>query len=57
MSDQESAREWDLDVAPGDREIGPHAVATGVRNYLIGLLLAAGLTVGSFWVASGTGLT
>jgi cytochrome o ubiquinol oxidase operon protein cyoD len=27
-----------------------------VRNYLIGLGLAAALTVGSFWVASGTGL-
>ena len=27
-----------------------------VANYLIGFLLAAGLTAGSFWVASGTGL-
>jgi cytochrome o ubiquinol oxidase subunit IV len=28
----------------------------GVRNYLIGLFLAAILTVASFWVASGTAL-
>ena len=27
-----------------------------LRNYLIGLVLAAGLTVASFWVASGTSL-
>jgi cytochrome o ubiquinol oxidase operon protein cyoD len=44
------------DVAPGDREIGEHGVVAGVRNYLIGLVLAAGLTAASFWVASGTGL-
>jgi len=56
MSDQETAREWSVDAAPGDQETGPHAIATGIRNYLIGLILAAGLTVGSFWVASGTDL-
>jgi cytochrome o ubiquinol oxidase operon protein cyoD len=44
------------DAAPGDREIGEHGVVAGVRNYLIGLVLAAGLTAASFWVASGTGL-
>jgi cytochrome o ubiquinol oxidase operon protein cyoD len=44
------------DAAPGDQEEGAHAVAAGVRNYLIGLGLAAGLTVASFWVASGTSL-
>jgi cytochrome o ubiquinol oxidase operon protein cyoD len=48
--------EWDIDSAPGDQEAGPHGVARGVRNYLIGLALAAGLTVASFWVASGTSL-
>ena len=31
-------------------------VGEGVRNYLIGLFLAAILTVASFWVASGTAL-
>jgi cytochrome o ubiquinol oxidase subunit IV len=44
------------DAAPGEQEGGEHAVATGVRNYLIGLGLAAGLTIASFWVASGTSL-
>ncbi len=44
------------DSAPGEGDIGEHGVAEGVRNYLIGLALAAFLTVGSFWVASGTSL-
>jgi cytochrome o ubiquinol oxidase operon protein cyoD len=41
------------DVAPGDQDNGTSA---GVRNYLIGFVLAAGLTAASFWVASGTHL-
>ena len=44
------------DAAPGDQEGGAHPIAAGVRNYLIGLGLAAVLTVASFWVASGTSL-
>jgi cytochrome o ubiquinol oxidase operon protein cyoD len=40
------------DAAPGDQE-GTQDVAGEVRNYLIGFALAAALTVGSFWVASG----
>jgi cytochrome o ubiquinol oxidase subunit IV len=44
------------DSAPGDQEAGEHDIADGLRNYLIGLALAAGLTVASFWVASGTSL-
>ena len=55
MSDQNTAHDHEWDVAPGD-ESGPHTVATGVLTYLIGLALAAGLTVASFWVASGTSL-
>jgi cytochrome o ubiquinol oxidase operon protein cyoD len=47
--------EWGVDAAPGDAA-GPHTPATGVRNYLIGLGLAAALTIASFWVASGTSL-
>jgi cytochrome o ubiquinol oxidase subunit IV len=43
------------DAAPGDQEAG-EPISTGVRNYLIGLGLAAALTVASFWVASGTSL-
>jgi cytochrome o ubiquinol oxidase subunit IV len=56
MSEHDHAQEWDVDTAPGDQEPRHHDIATGVRNYLIGLLLAAGLTIGSFWVASGTSL-
>lgn len=44
------------DAAPGDLELGEGGTVAGVRNYLIGLALAAGLTVISFWVASGTSL-
>jgi cytochrome o ubiquinol oxidase operon protein cyoD len=44
------------DAAPGDQDLGEGHVADGVRNYLIGLGLAAGLTAVSFWVASGTSL-
>lgn len=44
------------DAAPGDHQTGEHGTAVGVRNYLIGLVLAAGFTVVSFWVASGTSL-
>jgi cytochrome o ubiquinol oxidase subunit IV len=41
------------DSALGNQE---HDIGASVRNYLIGLVLAAGLTVTSFWVASGTSL-
>jgi cytochrome o ubiquinol oxidase operon protein cyoD len=41
---------------PGDQEAGTYDVASAIRNYVIGFLMAAGLTAGSFWVASGTGL-
>jgi len=56
MSQHEQDSEWGVDAAPGDPEAGTYGIATGVRNYLIGLALAAGLTIASFWVASGTGL-
>jgi len=56
MSEQNTVYEFGVDAAPGDQESGPHQVAAGVRNYLIGLGLAAALTAGSFWVASGTSL-
>lgn len=56
MSEHNAASEWGADAAPGDQEAGAHAIVAGVRNYLIGLVLAAGLIVGSFWVASGTSL-
>jgi cytochrome o ubiquinol oxidase operon protein cyoD len=45
------------DSAPGDQDIGEHgSVILGVRNYLIGMALAAGLTVASFWTAGNNGL-
>ena len=44
------------DTAPGDQEPATQDVVSAIRNYLIGFVLAAGLTAGSFWVASGTGL-
>lgn len=57
MSDHEADAVRDVDdAAPGDHDGGQHGVAAGVRNYLLGLVLAAGLTVASFWVASGTSL-
>jgi cytochrome o ubiquinol oxidase operon protein cyoD len=56
MSEHGHAPEWDSEGAPGDHGSGPRDIAVGVRNYLIGLVLAAGLTAASFWVASGTSL-
>jgi cytochrome o ubiquinol oxidase operon protein cyoD len=57
MSNREADAIRDVgDAAPGDQETDEHGIAAGVRNYLIGLALAAGLTVASFWVASGTNL-
>src|ERR1700721_2531553 len=56
MSDQDITHEFGADAAPGDQDTGPHKIAAGIRNYLIGLGLATALTVGSFWVASGTSL-
>ena len=41
------------DVAPGD-EHGPEDIATGVRGYLIGFVLAVGLTAISFYIARST---
>jgi cytochrome o ubiquinol oxidase operon protein cyoD len=51
MNEQETGS--GADAAPGDQQTN---LAAGVRNYLIGLVLAAGLTAASFWVASGTSL-
>lgn len=56
MSERETGIERGVDAAPGDQGTGPQATAIGIRNYVIGLVLAAGLTIGSFWVASGTSL-
>jgi cytochrome o ubiquinol oxidase subunit IV len=42
--------------ASGDHDEEATSLSAGVRNYVIGLVLAVVLTAGSFWVASGTGL-
>lgn len=42
-----------IDTAPGDQEFGAENIGDAIRSYLIGFVLAVGLTVGSFWVASG----
>jgi cytochrome o ubiquinol oxidase subunit IV len=43
------------DVAPGNDDEGGRSLAAGLRSYFIGLVLAAGLTIASFW-AAGTDL-
>lgn len=44
--------ETDFDTAPGDEfAYGTH-LAAGLRGYVLGLVLAVGLTIGSFWLAS-----
>ena len=40
-------------VAPGDHEDEDHRTGREILNYVVGLVLATGLTIGSFWVASG----
>ena len=47
-SEQTLARE---DIAPGDERLDGSGVAQGARGYIIGLLLAAGLTAASFLFA------
>jgi cytochrome o ubiquinol oxidase operon protein cyoD len=47
-------KDTSVDTAPDDQQARNPGRLIG--NYLIGFLLAAGLTAGSFWVASGTGL-
>ena len=44
MSERDTPERQGADAAPGDQGAGPGAFAKGLRNYLIGLTLAAGLT-------------
>ena len=39
------------DIAPGDERLDGTGVAQGARGYIIGLVLAAGLTAASFYFA------
>ena len=56
MSEHDAEDELGIDSAPGDQELEIYGLAIGLRNYLVGMALAAGLTIASFWVASGTAL-
>jgi cytochrome o ubiquinol oxidase subunit IV len=40
----------EIDLAPGEERLDGSGVAQGLRGYLIGLALAAGLTVASFYL-------
>jgi cytochrome o ubiquinol oxidase operon protein cyoD len=40
----------EMDLAPGEERLDGSGVAQGVRGYVIGLVLAAGLTAASFYV-------
>ena len=54
MSTRNAAFETPMgDVAPGD-EHGPEDVASGIRGYLLGFVLAVGLTAVSFYIAKST---
>jgi len=39
------------DLAPGQSGEGPQGFGAGLKSYLIGLALATGLTIASFWAA------
>jgi cytochrome o ubiquinol oxidase operon protein cyoD len=47
--DEAAPREYDL--APGDEALDGSGIAQGLRGYLVGLALAAGLTAASFVLA------
>jgi cytochrome o ubiquinol oxidase operon protein cyoD len=53
MSEHDHSHTYAAGVAPGDHEDSDHNTGREVLNYVIGLVLATGLTIGSFWVASG----
>ncbi len=55
-SDHHSGSAHDMrDHAPGDEGESHSGIAAGVRGYVLGLVLATGLTIASFGIA-GTGL-
>ena len=56
MAQSHSASDHDdHDRAPGDEDRGESGVAKGIRGYIVGLVLASGLTIASF-TAAGTHL-
>ena len=42
------------DTAPGDEHLGPDDIAQGVKGYLIGFVMAVGLSAVSFYIARST---
>jgi cytochrome o ubiquinol oxidase subunit IV len=51
MADDWQASGRGYDVAPGDEREDGGDVAPKIRSYLLGLALAAGLTIASFYIA------
>ncbi len=51
VQDREAALVIGQDTAPGDERLDGSGVAQGVLGYLIGLVVAAGLTVAAFYLA------
>jgi cytochrome o ubiquinol oxidase operon protein cyoD len=52
MASDQDAGSGRLEVAPGDERAGGSHVARDIRGYLIGLVLATGLTAASFYLAA-----
>jgi cytochrome o ubiquinol oxidase operon protein cyoD len=48
---EDGAEHGGLDLAPGEERLDGSGVAQGLRGYLVGLALAAGLTLASFYFA------
>jgi cytochrome o ubiquinol oxidase subunit IV len=42
------------DLAPGDEHVGETDVAAGIKGYLVGMVLAIGLSAVSFFIAKST---
>ena len=53
MSEHDASHTFAAGVAPGDHEDEDHRSGREILNYVLGLVLATILTIGSFWVASG----
>ena len=53
MSERDLTHEHRHDTAPGEDD-GHQDPISGIRGYVIGLVLAAALTGASFWVAGGS---
>lgn len=50
MSTYGETPHWGRDIAPGDENDHEHGISSGVRSYLIGLMLSALLTLAAFGI-------